>query len=310
MIKLSIIIPHYNSADLLKKLLSTIPNIPELQVLVVDDFSTQKLDELKECKQKFTNTNVEFYTNECKKSAGGARNTGLKYAKGQWLLFADADDYFIDGFYDTVKKYFDKDYDSVYFVPTSIDLRTNKVSDRHHNSKILISTYLERPTTRNCLRMKYKIVGPVSILIRSDVVHNNKIRFDEQKVANDVMAVIQIAFHAKTVCASEEVIYCITKQEGTLTAVLSKENFDMRKSVYFRKCRYLKENLPKNEYRKLHFDARVLLKTVKTYKLGRKEYFSLLKRIIKEGIPIWREFSPMYYYDVIHFLLNKDRYLS
>ena len=310
MIELSIIIPHYNSADLLKKLLSTIPNIPEVQVIVVDDFSTHKLDELEECKQRYINTNVEFYTNECKKSAGGARNTGLKYTKGKWLLFADADDYFINGFYDTVKKYFDKNYDAVYFIPTSIDLRTNKISDRHHNSKILISSYLERPTVRNLIRMKYKIVGPVSILIRSDIVHKNKIRFDEQMVANDVMAVIQMAFHAKKVCASEEVIYCITKQDGTLTAVFSKENYDMRKNVFFRKCRYLKENLPKNEYRKLHFDARLVLKTVKIYKLGRKEYFSLLKRIIKEGVPIWREFSPMYYYDAIHFLINRDKYLN
>ena len=101
MIRLSIIIPHYNSADLLDKLLSTIPNVQEVQVIVVDDFSTQGLDELEECKQRYINTNVEFYTNECKKSAGGARNTGLSYAKGQWLLFADADDYFLQDFYES-----------------------------------------------------------------------------------------------------------------------------------------------------------------------------------------------------------------
>lgn len=306
MIELSIIIPHYNSADLLKKLLSTIPNIPEVQVIVVDDFSTQKLDELEECKQEYVNTNVEFYTNECKKSAGGARNTGLKYAKGKWLLFADADDYFIDGFYDTVKKYFDKHYDAVYFVPTSIDLRTNKTSDRHHNSQFLISTYLKKPTIRNCVRMKYMIVGPVSILIRSDIVHNNKIQFDEQMVANDVMAVTKMASYEKNVCASDEVIYCITKQAGTLTTVYSEERSDMRTEVFFRRYHYIKENLPKDEYKMLHFNAREKLNQIKEYKLGREKYFNILTRMLREGVPIWREFSPRYYYYLICFLLRKD----
>ena len=307
MIRLSIIIPHYNSADLLKKLLSTIPNVPEVQVIVVDDFSTQGLDELEECKQRYVNTNVEFYTNEGKKSAGGARNTGLKYAKGQWLLFADADDYFLPGFYEIVERYYDSTYDMVFFVPTSIDLSTNQIADRHLGAKFLIDNYLKHPSKRNCVRMKYMIPTPWSILIRGSVVKNNGIKFDEIIVANDVMGIAKIAVGADSVSASDKVIYCVTKQAGTLTTVVSEERFDIRTDVFFRRFHYLKDNLPKDEYKMIYFYARNKLKQIKQYGFGGKKYLDVLIEMLKHRVPIWREFSPLYYYDVCSDLLNKRR---
>jgi len=43
--ELSIIIPHYNSLELLVYLLDTIPKKDNIQVIVVDDKSTKKVEE-------------------------------------------------------------------------------------------------------------------------------------------------------------------------------------------------------------------------------------------------------------------------
>ena len=93
--KLSIIIPHYNRPHYLRTLLLSIPHLEEIQVIVVDDKSTEYQQEYECLKKEFSDRNIEFYDNDEVKSAGTCRNIGLRHAAGDWLLFADSDDYFI-----------------------------------------------------------------------------------------------------------------------------------------------------------------------------------------------------------------------
>ena len=58
------------------------------------------------------------------KGAGYARNVGLSLAKGKWLLFADADDFFNLGFLNVLDNYIDSDNDIVYFSANSINIDT------------------------------------------------------------------------------------------------------------------------------------------------------------------------------------------
>lgn len=305
--KLSIIIPNYNSADQLKKLLSTIPSIEEIQTIVVDDHSNSKLAEWEECRQLYEDSNVEFYSNECGKSAGGARNTGLKYAKGEWVMFADADDYFVNNFYECVKRFFDMEYDLVYFRSTSIDLGTGEITDRHQSAELLIRNYLENSNKKNEVRLRYNYFSPCAKLVRRKLFEQYRIRFDEVLVANDVMCSLKLAFHGKRIFVVDEIVYCITKQPGTLTTLITEERYDARMDIFYRRHRYLKEHLSKSEYKLLHFNARLRLKQVLQYKFGWRKYFSVLGKMLKQHVPIWRELSPLYYCDAIRYMLREKR---
>lgn len=96
---LSIIIPHYNSPKLLRRLLNSIPMLDCLECIVIDDHSSKELNELRECQKEFEKKGIIFLKNESNvRSAGAARNIGLDYAKGKWLAFMDADDYIIGDF--------------------------------------------------------------------------------------------------------------------------------------------------------------------------------------------------------------------
>ena len=102
----------------------SIPQNKKIQVIIIDDQSD--LHHLKKIDLLQVKYTFEYYQNKKVKSAGSCRNIGLKKAKGDWLLFADSDDYFIEGFYNVISKYFDSKNDVVFFKPTSIDINTGK----------------------------------------------------------------------------------------------------------------------------------------------------------------------------------------
>ena len=145
MIQLSIIIPHYNSPETLEVLLQSIPDIPEIEVLVIDDNSNLKLNVYSRCKRKFAERNISFYENAIEsKGAGGARNIGLQYASGKWLLFADADDFFVENFWSKIQRYLNDESEIIYFSPVSVKLGTSVASDRHEYYMNLVKEYCKK----------------------------------------------------------------------------------------------------------------------------------------------------------------------
>ena len=89
---ISIIIPSYNRAQLLKETLKSIESqsSDNWECIIVDDFSK---DDTKDVVLEYSKRNVHFayYLNEHKKGAQGARNTGLDHAKNDWVIFFDSD---------------------------------------------------------------------------------------------------------------------------------------------------------------------------------------------------------------------------
>lgn len=101
----SIIVPIYNTSIFLKDCLTSLFNqdFPknEYEVILVDDASTENISKavnniIAEYKTKpnFTGIpHVQFLRHNYNKRQGGARNTGLNAAKGEYLFFLDSDDY-------------------------------------------------------------------------------------------------------------------------------------------------------------------------------------------------------------------------
>lgn len=98
--EVSVVIPAYNEATYIDRLLEALSrqNFPNFEVIVSD---AQSNDGTKEVVDSFKDKlNITFLESPPKGPAHG-RNVGAKKAKGEWLLFLDADDdlddqYFID----------------------------------------------------------------------------------------------------------------------------------------------------------------------------------------------------------------------
>src|SRR5690625_5039373 len=174
MYDLSIIIPHYNSIDSLKKLLLSIPKRENIQIIVVDDKSEE--DNYLISDDQFDH--VLFLDNKTpNKGAGTCRNIGLDYARGKWLLFADADDFFVEKFYNIIQKYFSSKNDVIFFKPTSIAIDTGNKADRHIKYENLVKGYSEVGDRSSIVRLKYRFFVPWSKLIRREFIQKNKILF-------------------------------------------------------------------------------------------------------------------------------------
>lgn len=93
-IKVSVIVPVYNSQDYIEQCVNSLVNqtLREIEIICVDDGST---DRSLSILNRFAADDPRIIVKkQCHKDAGTARNLGLGIARGKYLAFLDADDYF------------------------------------------------------------------------------------------------------------------------------------------------------------------------------------------------------------------------
>lgn len=211
--KYSIIIPHYDIPHLLERLLNTIPEQKDIQVIVVDDCSPGS-DTYLEKYMFLKRNNVEFYVTDKNGGGGHARNVGLKYAKGKWILFADADDIFINGFDCIIDKYYLSEEDIIYFQIDSIDSSTlSKKSKRCIEKNREIEMYMQ---TKEDKGLRYCQSEPWGKMIKKKIITQHKIQFDECEVANDYFFSVQAGFYAKKVKGVTDTIYTVITRRNSV----------------------------------------------------------------------------------------------
>lgn len=292
MIKLSIIIPHFNGSELLEKLLSSIPqNKKEIQTIVVDDMSDSRhIKKIKEFKSKYY---FEFYQNITTKSSGLCRNIGIDKAKGDWLIFADSDDFFSDGFYEKITQYFNKSYEVIFFSLTSQYIDTGRLADRHCSFEKKINNFLNDKSKINELLLRYDFISPWSKMIRKEFLNTHNIRFDEGPIgAEDVMLSTKIGFFMKNFDVSKDIIYCRVVRKGSITRIFSEDQFDIRLNARISRIKFLNQNLAKNDLNLLNKlficskSAEFLLNGLQQF--GYKKFYKILRLYKKESIQWFR----------------------
>lgn len=93
--KVSLIVPVYNVAPYLSKCLASLVNqtLGDIEIIVVNDFSPDDKDD--EICQQFAgeDSRVRYIKHADNRKQGGARNTGISIARGDYVWFIDSDDF-------------------------------------------------------------------------------------------------------------------------------------------------------------------------------------------------------------------------
>lgn len=237
----SVIIPHSNIPEYLTRCISSIPEREDIEVIVVDN-STIPVD-LEVC--ALHRTNVHFLFSSPKRGAGGARNEGIVHSRGKWLLFCDADDYFMPNAFSVFDSHCDDSEDIIFFNATSCNLVNDVPSRRHH----CVSNYIkEYNRTRNEHNLRFYSNIPWAKMINSQLVLNNHFFFDEVVVRNDVMFSLKTGFAASMIAVDDSVVYCVTEREDSLTTKLSLDTVYCDFKVRSRANKYLSNHGLKRFY--------------------------------------------------------------
>ncbi|MDR0504032.1 MAG: glycosyltransferase family 2 protein [Treponema sp.] len=278
-INYSIIIPHKNIPELLKRCLDSIPRRYDIQIIVVDDNSDPCIVNFENL-IKLQDSCVEIILTKEGKGAGFAKNTGLKKVKGKWLLIADADDYFNDNFLVHLDNYKNSSYEIVYFGIS----RINKKIEQENN----IDPYYDN-LMYNALNYKkyddykYKDYNSWGKMLRVSHIMENNIFFDETVVATDRMFSVKNAYYSKNIHFDPNRIYTyfIEQRTDSLTQMKTPKAYYDRLYVYSRMNRFF-ENISQKKYRINLFSTFIKIINIKEINYTLKA----LKLLMSKNVPL------------------------
>lgn len=210
----SIIIPHYNSSSLLQRMLKSIPERDDIQVIVVDDCSkSEEVDKLKSLQHE----NLELYFQTKNHGAGAARNVGLDHAKGKWILAVDADDVFAEKAFDVFDQYKDSDFDYIGFCIRCVDTITLQPNGRKIVSDESVRKYLKHKSEKTLALYKYKNTVCWNKLVARKLIVDYNIRFETCQVNNDVLYALLVGYYAKSFEVINDELYLFTENVDSIT---------------------------------------------------------------------------------------------
>jgi len=213
-IKISIVVPVYNTAGYLSRCIDSCVNqtLQEIEVIIVNDCSSDSRDSeiMREYEKKFPNKVRCFWHKENKRQ-GGARNTGIRAACGEFVYFADSDDY-LD------LKLCEKMYNAI--IAENADMA---VCDCNCiDGEIVIKNWSYAETTNGkfdspnlCSRIKnIKMHNIWLIVIRKSVIQNNNLYFPEHTVSDDIASILWFLASSKIVRLNEALYYYVKRQNS------------------------------------------------------------------------------------------------
>lgn len=199
MIKLSVIVPVYNAAENLHLCLESLcaQTITGMEVILVDDHGR---DNSISIAQKFIQTNnlqANWHIVATAKNAGPgiARNEGLKHAKGEYIAFADADDWM------------EKDmYEKLYML--SKDRQADVAicnAYRHEQQKVIC---LSNPIYRSSSQyLSHYVAYLWTYMFRRDFIESNGLQFPSASSAEDSYFIASAIMMTNNVVQCSEALY-------------------------------------------------------------------------------------------------------
>lgn len=187
---ISIIIPIYNAEKFLAKCLDSIlaQTYKNYEVICVDDCSTDNsLSILEQYAKQYSC--IKVISHKKQKKQGAARNSGLNIAQGKYVTFIDADDYIDAELLAKMHKaaeihFCDLVVTNVENIQYSSDIHSKELTEE------LTCKYKRREFDTGFYFYNFNFSklrpGPVAKLYRRKIIEQNKIRFPENLVHEDV----------------------------------------------------------------------------------------------------------------------------
>ena len=193
--KVSIIIPVYNVEDYLKKCLDSVvqQTMHELEIIVINDEST---DNSLDIIRNYEKNDPRFVVVDQKnKGLGGARNSGIELARGEYIFFLDSDDFIKSNTVEVLYQYATtNDLDLVVFNYTKVDENDRPVAKTAFGEGVVphdeaFEKILSLKTSPQAWNKLYK----------RELFVRYEIRYPEKFLHEDLPVTYKLFWHAKNI---------------------------------------------------------------------------------------------------------------
>lgn len=230
-IKVSTIIIAYNIEKYIEKCLDSLINqtFKDLEIIVVNDGSTDSTLEKIEKFKRIDNRIILL--NQDNKGPMEARESGLKVARGEYVLFVDGDDWLDIKAIETLYKITQKDnYDIINYGYWMAFEDNNLVEGWRLNigEELLENEFLEN-------LLKGKITNSIwcKFIRRKFIIDNNVLFPKNISYGEDLAFLISLSVHKPKVYITNECVYYYYQRSDSLTNRVSSKILDITNSILF-----------------------------------------------------------------------------
>ena len=222
-VRISVIVPVYNAADLLPRTVGSIlmQEFEDFEVILVNDGSTDGSAAV--CDDLAVQDDRISVIHKDNGGVSSARNAGLDAARGEFVMFVDADDAIRDG---SLEIMYSRNCDFVLagfekVVGTEIKEKYQPANDETFNGTAALCTFFDKVLPR---KNTYILNSACFKLFRRSLLVEHGIRFvDGLSFAEDKIFVMRFLQHVERVRTVSEVVYSYFLREGTLSSDMTSE---------------------------------------------------------------------------------------
>lgn len=223
--KLSIIIPVYNVAQYLRGSIDSVlaNDCTDCQIILVDDGATDGI-----CPGICDEYGTKYpdliqVIHQQNKGLGGARNTGIAAAEGEYLFFVDSDDTLTPDALDVLRKAIDETHADVYSFPYTAHDEQGRES--HLATSILVDgvfTLKQHPEFLLSLPVAGARIWKRELFLRSGI------RFPEKAWYEDIRTSMKLFALAESMVTLRQPIYRYLQRQGS---IMHSANLDRNREI-------------------------------------------------------------------------------
>lgn len=300
--RLSIIVPVYNMAaeGKLEYCMDSLvrQTVEDCEIIAVNDASTDNSLEVLRLYEQRCPGRVRVLTYPVNKRQGGAKNEGLKAARGEWIGFIDSDDWVAPDFCEKLlKKAEETGADMVGCDYSLVTEHTMKVGRVVQNNTLEQTGLLDEEKHR---RLLLRSGSMVIKLYRGDVIRENNLRFPEGIFYEDNCAGPVWSLYFKHFEKVEEPLYYYYQHGVSTVHDITEEKCRDRMraaALFLEECKdrgFLEQYRPEIEYR---FAELYYVITLFSYMQGVKHPKLSFVRELRQGMEeSFPEFEKNTYY--------------
>jgi glycosyltransferase involved in cell wall biosynthesis len=224
MVKVSVIIPVYNTGEYLRQCLDSIVNqtLNDIEIICVNDGSTDNSLDILEEYQK-SDSRIKIFSQE-NSGLSATRNNGFKHASGKYVYFMDSDDTLeLDSLNDLYELCEEKSLDIVIFKLINVEEGTGRrYSERYYNMPFLKQIVGDEVFSYEDVGEKlYDLaVSSPGKFFKSELISD--IKFPVGLIFEDNPFFIEAFFKAKRVYFYDEYLYNRLRRQSSITT-----NYDL-----------------------------------------------------------------------------------